>query len=712
MLFVGMSAWADTGDVTTNVDIDFSNAIVSSGTSPKYSIAGATGSMTWERQWAYSPSVSDGILYFGNFDSYGSATTDFGGGVVELQNNNIRSKDVVVIKFDLAFSKLSGKHVGFSFVDTSGTTILTQWFDAYNGDFDNYNPLGLDWSEMYRDNNTVFQDRCVYFTITIDYSQNTIKTETVCYKSGTDKAATNGSHTVSLPSSTPIGYFVLLGNLNNGDRPSSFDNLLIKTTEGDYSVATADYTVQWKCGDNVIKSDTRSGDVGSTISLFPSDTQNFTLNEGTQTEQRYKYSSNDLSTHNTIAAGGTTVVTINVTEAEKWAYTITSSFSGNALGWSTSGSVWEDQNTVTVQYPRFQAYGTTLVGREPVSNDLQVKITVTENNYATALEYTSAEINNLYLLAEAENLGTGLGTNATTYTSRVSNKLIAYGSSGTLLNLPAGKYIFTLGVIGGDNNTHKVNYTVSAGATEIISGTCTANTLSLMHSEEFTLTSSTDITFTCSDPASGRGIDLIYIQKTGEVAKIGETGWTSFASPYALDLSGIDGGTAYYASSVGERITMTSTEATVPAGEGLLLKGTADATVTIPIATTDGTAIEGNKLVGCTSALEITKNTAGYEYFYVLASNNGKAEFQNIKNYVGTDNHTVTIPAGKAYLDGYPTGPARALNMVFEEENVTGVNSVQGSGSKVNGYYDLQGRRVSQPTKGLYIMDGKKIIIK
>ena len=45
----------------------------------------------------------------------------------------------------------------------------------------------------------------------------------------------------------------------------------------------------------------------------------------------------------------------------------------------------------------------------------------------------------------------------------------------------------------------------------------------------------------------------------------------------------------------------------------------------------------------------------------------------------------------------------------------TGINIVNGEGLKVNGsdvYYDLQGRRVLYPTKGLYIVNGKKVVIK
>lgn len=49
------------------------------------------------------------------------------------------------------------------------------------------------------------------------------------------------------------------------------------------------------------------------------------------------------------------------------------------------------------------------------------------------------------------------------------------------------------------------------------------------------------------------------------------------------------------------------------------------------------------------------------------------------------------------------------------EKQWTGITTAQAEGSKVNGsadYYDLQGRRVTQPTKGLYIVNGKKVVIK
>ena len=84
---------------------------------------------------------------------------------------------------------------------------------------------------------------------------------------------------------------------------------------------------------------------------------------------------------------------------------------------------------------------------------------------------------------------------------------------------------------------------------------------------------------------------------------------------------------------------------------------------------------------------------------------------------------SVTVPAGKAYL----SVPASSRQFIgFGDDNgTTGITMVQGEGFMVNGsdnYYDLQGRRVAQPTKGLYIVrsaegrlqgkNGKKVIIK
>ena len=48
----------------------------------------------------------------------------------------------------------------------------------------------------------------------------------------------------------------------------------------------------------------------------------------------------------------------------------------------------------------------------------------------------------------------------------------------------------------------------------------------------------------------------------------------------------------------------------------------------------------------------------------------------------------------------------------YYNEIPTGITEVQGSEVMVNGYYNLNGQRVTKPSKGLYIVNGKKAVIK
>ena len=68
----------------------------------------------------------------------------------------------------------------------------------------------------------------------------------------------------------------------------------------------------------------------------------------------------------------------------------------------------------------------------------------------------------------------------------------------------------------------------------------------------------------------------------------------------------------------------------------------------------------------------------------------------------------VAVPVGKAYLVVPEVVTARNLDI---DGDVTGIKNIK-VGAEDNVYYDLQGRRVLYPTKGLYIVNGKKVIMK
>ena len=72
------------------------------------------------------------------------------------------------------------------------------------------------------------------------------------------------------------------------------------------------------------------------------------------------------------------------------------------------------------------------------------------------------------------------------------------------------------------------------------------------------------------------------------------------------------------------------------------------------------------------------------------------------------------LKANRAYLhtsyDVTAAGARDYLDFAFDDD-VTAVNEVKTT-NNTNVVFDLQGRRITQPTKGLYIVNGKKVIIK
>ena len=70
-----------------------------------------------------------------------------------------------------------------------------------------------------------------------------------------------------------------------------------------------------------------------------------------------------------------------------------------------------------------------------------------------------------------------------------------------------------------------------------------------------------------------------------------------------------------------------------------------------------------------------------------------------------------TLAAGKCWIELSKAAGARRLTIVFEDET-TGISSVKTAATIEGNCYDLSGRRVAKPTKGLFIVNGKKIAVK
>ena len=174
--------------------------------------------------------------------------------------------------------------------------------------------------------------------------------------------------------------------------------------------------------------------------------------------------------------------------------------------------------------------------------------------------------------------------------------------------------------------------------------------------------------------------------------------WATFYSN-AMNYQAPEGTQVFKVNLTGTAITMTEiTDRIVKSGQGVVLKKTASGSITMtPTSSNSSDDYSGNSLVGTMTSI----------------TNPGNAYVLNYKAATGAGFYKLsasgTIGANKAYL----VSGAGAPEFFGFDGNTTSINEVRGKMEDVSGeYYDLQGRRVSQPTKGLYIVNGKKVVIK
>ena len=178
---------------------------------------------------------------------------------------------------------------------------------------------------------------------------------------------------------------------------------------------------------------------------------------------------------------------------------------------------------------------------------------------------------------------------------------------------------------------------------------------------------------------------------------IGTSGYTTLAG-FDLDhlkATPTDGLEAYVVTAVSASSVTLEAIPHIPANTGVILKGTPGTTYTIPVYQHGYTV--------STNLLKISDGTIkGGDGIYALADKSGTVGFYKVAS-------TVTIPRGKCYLNTAGGAP----DFLGFEGEATGVNEVKEVNEvNDNSWYNLAGQRVAQPTKGLYIVNGKKVIIK
>ena len=195
-------------------------------------------------------------------------------------------------------------------------------------------------------------------------------------------------------------------------------------------------------------------------------------------------------------------------------------------------------------------------------------------------------------------------------------------------------------------------------------------------------------------------ISKIEILGDGEAVAVSAVGLATFASDNKLDFTNVPDLEAYIAKEAAGVITLKQVNK-VDAGTGVLLRALNGTTAFgVPVTTADADDATGNMFVRGNNAAVATSEGGNYNW---ILSKKGEV----IGFYHANGN---TVASNRAYLQ--TTTASARISLDFDDEDVTAISNVNRETITNNGYFNLAGQRVANPTKGLYIVNGKKVVIK
>ncbi len=181
-----------------------------------------------------------------------------------------------------------------------------------------------------------------------------------------------------------------------------------------------------------------------------------------------------------------------------------------------------------------------------------------------------------------------------------------------------------------------------------------------------------------------------------DILSINDNGWGTYCTGRDLDVSLTSGLTAYQVTGVNSGKATLTAITEVPASAGFLVNGEAG-TYELKASYVPVEGLPENLLTGTISPTAAPANS------YVMATKNSKTGFYPAGS-------TLTIPAHKAYLTYNGGSSVRMISL--DDEDATGIDTMESVTSDNESFYTLQGTKAGSLRSGLYIKNGKLIIIK
>ena len=181
---------------------------------------------------------------------------------------------------------------------------------------------------------------------------------------------------------------------------------------------------------------------------------------------------------------------------------------------------------------------------------------------------------------------------------------------------------------------------------------------------------------------------------------VSAAGWATLYAPVALTIPATEGLTVYTAAVEGNTLKLKALNGTIPANTPVLIEANA-ATYNFTI---DYNAAAEAQTTGLKGTLE-TINKPADKTIYTLqkpAAANNEIGFYK---YGGE-----TLQGFRAYGENLLGTTSTAEGLIFDKGDVTAIENVEINDGKQTVIYDLNGRRVEKMLKGIYIVNGKKVI--
>lgn len=493
-----------------------------------------------------------------------------------------------------------------------------------------------------------------------------------------------------------VSFGFIRGGRVNWTVPNRINSITVSECKQD--VPTVNYTLNYKFNENTIKTISGTGMVGAEISV-PSVVYD---------DANERYLTKESAPVITLKESGNDV-TLDVRKPYSAQLNVETIVGGESLGTKNITLVETDDRTTDWSYV-YSLYtkkgdkyyivdNSASFGEKGTFNDGEV--------INKTISYTK-EASDVIFFAEAEsnsgeNLNYSNGADGVVTAQNKRNRGIKVGL------LQAGTYQFR-GVITGKNGRSVViREYIATGDEDIKNSTVYASLNSGEQNIEFTIDKETDFIINGANSGNDKtnqseNFDYVLVKRVlpaTETIAVSSAQYATYATSYNLTVPSDENVKVYTVkvNAEGTAIEKTAIAAgtVIPAGTGILVNG-AEGSYDFAVTSDEAATMENNDLVAATA--NVTSDGATY---YALAMKNGKVGFSLVAE-------GVVIPAGKAYLKVSEASGAKFISMDGE---LTGIDNVKTeAASERDAYYTLQGLKTAKPAKGLYIHNGKTVIIK